>query len=59
MLKLVEFSKSKIPDWFTFTMAFFNILLYITVMLSEKYTFYYADVVFDPGPGEARGLPRC
>ena len=29
MLKLVEFSKSKIPDWFTFTMAFFNILLYI------------------------------
>lgn len=53
MLKLVEFSKSKIPDWFTFTMAFFNILLYITVMLSEKYTFYYADVVFDPGPPAA------
>jgi len=50
MLKLVEFSKSKIPDWFTFIMAFFNILLYITVMLSEKYTFYYADVIFDPGP---------
>ena len=50
MLKLVDFSKSKIPDWFVFTMAFFNILLYITVMLSEKYTFYYADAVFDPGP---------
>ena len=50
MLKLADFSKSKIPDWFTFTMAFFNILLYITVMLSEKYTFYYADAVFDPGP---------
>ncbi|MCR5340954.1 MAG: HD domain-containing protein [Saccharofermentans sp.] len=50
MLKLVDFSKSKIPDSFAFIMAFFNILLYITVMLSEKYTFYYADVVFDPGP---------
>lgn len=50
MLKLVEFSKSKIPDWFTFIMAFFNILLYTSVMLSEHYTFYYSDVVFDPGP---------
>ena len=50
MLKLVDFSKSKIPDWFVFTMAFFNILLYLTVMLSEKYTFFYADVVFNPGP---------
>ena len=53
MLKLVEFSKSKIPDWFTFVMAFFNVLLYITVMMSEKYTFYYTDVVFDPGPPAA------
>ena len=53
MLKLVEFSKSKIPEWFTFVMAFFNVLLYITVMMSEKYTFYYTDVVFDPGPPAA------
>lgn len=50
MLKLVDFSKSKIPDWFVFTMAFFNIVLYLMVMLSEKFTFYYAEAVFDPGP---------
>lgn len=50
MLKLVDFSKSKIPDWFVFSMAFFNIVLYLMVMLSEKFTFYYAETVFDPGP---------
>ena len=53
MLKLVDFSKSKIPDWFVFIMAFFNIVLYLLVMLSEKFTFYYADAVFDPGPPAA------
>ncbi len=50
MLKLVDFSKSKIPDWFVFSMAFFNIVLYLMVMLSEKFTFYYAEAVFYPGP---------
>ena len=53
MLKLVDFSKSKIPDWFTFTMAFFNVFLYIMIMMSEKFTFYYSDAVFDPGPPAA------
>ena len=50
MLKLADFSKSKIPDWFTFTMAFFNILVFLTVMISEKYTFFYTEATFDPGP---------
>lgn len=50
MLKLVDFSKSKIPDWFVFSMAFFNIVLYLMVMLSEKFTFYYSEAVFYPGP---------
>ncbi len=50
MLKLVDFSKSKIPDWFVFTMAFFNIVLYVMIMMSEKFTFYYSEAVFDPGP---------
>ena len=53
MLKLVDFSKSKIPDWFTFTMAFFNVFLYIMIMMSEKFTFYYSEAVFDPGPPAA------
>ena len=50
MLKLVDFSKSKIPDWFVFIMAFFNIVLYLFVLVSERFTFYYTDAVFDPGP---------
>ncbi|MDO4877170.1 MAG: histidine kinase N-terminal 7TM domain-containing protein, partial [Oscillospiraceae bacterium] len=50
MLKLVDFSKSKIPDWFVFIMAFFNIVLYLFVLVSERFTFYYAEAVFDPGP---------
>ena len=53
MLKLVDFSKSKIPDWFTFSMAFFNVFLYIMIMMSEKFTFYYSEAVFDPGPPAA------
>ena len=50
MLKLADFSKSRIPDWFTFTMAFFNILVFLTIMISEKYTFFYSEAAFDPGP---------
>lgn len=50
MMKLADFSKTKIPEWFAFVMAFLNMVLYIMVMLSEQFTFYYSDVVFNPGP---------
>ena len=46
---LIDYSDSKVPTWFSIVILVINILVLVSVMLTDRLPYYYASVQFVPG----------
>ena len=46
---LIDYSDSKVPTWFSIVILVINVLVLVSVMLTDRLPYYYASVQFVPG----------
>ncbi len=46
---LIDYSGSKVPFWFTGFMIFFNVVVFLTTLFTDRVPLFYAELTFIPG----------
>ena len=43
---LIDYSDSKVPAWFTILILFFNVVVFASILLTDRFPYYYSSVEF-------------
>ncbi len=55
---LIDYSGSKVPVWFSVCILLCNVVVFFSIMMTDRYPFYYAAMEFIPGdPGRLVKTP--
>ncbi len=46
---LIDYSDSKVPVWFSVVILLINIFVFISIMLTDRFPYFYSSLQFDPG----------
>ena len=46
---LIDYSDSKVPIWFTSAMIFFNVVVFLSALLTDRLPYFYSSIFFAPG----------
>ena len=46
---LIDFSDSKVPVWFSVVILLINIFVFISIMLTDRFPYFYSSLQFNPG----------
>ena len=46
---LIDYSNSKVPTWFSVIILFINLVVFISVLLTDRLPFFYSALQFIPG----------
>ena len=46
---LIDYSDSKVPVWFSIVILLINIFVFVSIMLTDRFPYFYSSLQFDPG----------
>ena len=46
---LIDYSDSKVPTWFSVVILLINIAVFVSIMLTDRFPYFYSSLQFNPG----------